>query len=369
MKTVGITTFHSAHNYGAMLQVYALQQLLKKYQVDVDIIDYRHKVIDEQYKVIKVDKKNIKSKLKSIVSSLIFYNKNKMRYETFSEFQNDNLKLSNTYNSINELKNNYPKYDIYITGSDQVWNYNIVGEVSDAYTLNFGDKSIKRISYAASIGDNTLVKKYEDEYKSKLQDLDYISVRELDGKNALENIITKPIEVVLDPTLLLDKNEWEDRLITVDKISEKYILAYVVEHNESYVNIVNYLSRITGLKVIYFEKINKYYENPLKSVYTEGPFEFINLIKNAEYVVATSFHATVFSILFNKKFFVVPHVKTGARVTNLLEKLKIEGRDVNSLEEFKMKSYDESIDYDNVNNILSKERKKSIDWLINAIES
>lgn len=369
MKTVGIITFHSAHNYGAMLQVYALQQCISKYQFDVTVIDYRNDEIDKQYKLIKIDKSNIKSKLKSIGSNLILYKKNKKRYDTFNKFMNENLKLSNTYNGIDMLKENSPRYDIYITGSDQVWNYNIVGELSDAYTLNFGNESVKRISYAASIGDNNLVKKHKDDYRNKLQILDYISVRELDGKKALENVIDKSVEVVLDPTLLLDKKEWDSKLISNNGIGEKYILAYVVEHNEEYINIVNYLSKLTGYKVVYFEKRNKYYENPLKSAYTEGPFEFVNLIKNATYVIATSFHATVFSILFNKKFFVVPHVKTGARVTNLLERLNIEGRDVNSLEEFKNKDYNEEIDYNEVEEILNQERDKSIKWLKEAIEN
>lgn len=369
MKKIGIITFHSAHNYGAMLQVYALQQLIDKYSYYVNVIDYRDKEIDKHYKVISIDNSNIQSRVKSTISNLIFYNKNKKRYDIFNKFMNNNLRLSNTYNGIDDIKKNAPKYDIYITGSDQVWNTRIVGELSDAYTLNFGDKNIKRISYAASIGENTLVNKYTDDYRNKLSILNHVSVRELDGKKALENVINKDIEVVLDPTLLLDKEEWENKLISNAKINEKYILAYVVEYNQEYVNIVNYLSKKTGLKVVYFEKRNKYYENPLKSAYTEGPFEFVDLIKNAEYVIATSFHATVFSIIFNKKFFVVPHVKTGSRVTNLLDKLQIVGRDINTLEEFKAINYDETIDYNNVNKILEKERSKSIEWLINAIEA
>ena len=99
-----------------------------------------------------------------------------------------------------------------------------------------------------------------------------------------------------------------------------------------------------------------------------GPFEFIKHIRDAEYVVATSFHATVFSILFHKKFFIVPHKKTGARVTNLLDKLKITGRTFSTLEEFEKIDYDFETDWKEVDNGLEIERKKSIDWLVNAIE-
>ena len=123
----------------------------------------------------------------------------------------------------------------------------------------------------------------------------------------------------------------------------------------------------TGLKVIHFSKEEHGYKNILKSAYTEGPLEFINYIKNAEYVVCTSFHATVFSIIFNKKFFVVPHRKTGARVTNLLDKLNISNRAVNSIDEFNKIDYDSEINYEEVNSILKKEREKSLEWLNKAI--
>ena len=120
--------------------------------------------------------------------------------------------------------------------------------------------------------------------------------------------------------------------------------------------------------MIHFDKRNKGLKNVLRSSYTEGPLEFINLIKNAEYVIATSFHATVFSIIFSKKFWIVPHKTTGSRVTDLLNKFGISNRAVNTFDEFKVKNYNEEIDYEKVNKILEKERKKSLDWLIDAIE-
>ena len=172
----------------------------------------------------------------------------------------------------------------------------------------------------------------------------------------------------MDPTLLISREEWEDDIEKIEKNGCKYIVAYVVEPDVEYIKIVNDLSEKTGLKVIHFGLKNPGYKNVLKSAYTEGPLEFVNYIKNAEYVVATSFHATVFSILFNKKFFIVPHRKTGARVTNLLDKLGIEGRTFSNYEEFKNIDYDFETDWNKVESKLEMERKKSLDWLINAIE-
>ena len=258
-----------------------------------------------------------------------------------------------------------------ITGSDQVWNYQITNGLSDVYTLNFGNNNIKRISYAASIGVKEIPENLKESYKSKISKIDKISVREESAKSALSSLMgNRDINVVLDPTLLLRKEAWNDLIANNHKTmpEEKYIFAYVVEKNNEYYNIVNYLSKLTGLKVVHFDKIGIRYKNVLENRYTGGPDDFISLIKNAEYVIATSFHATVFSIIFNKKFWVVPHKTTGSRVTDLLKKLDISNRAVNSLEEFEKLNFDEDIDYENVNKILEKEREKSINWLIDAIE-
>ena len=366
MKKTGIITFHKAHNYGAMLQVYALSQVLSKSE-NVEVINYYNKRIYNGYKIIRpLNKRYILGSTKRLVKDIFNYNNRKKRYTNFNNFINTKCVLSKQYNSIDELSD--VDYDVLITGSDQVWNTKIVGELSDAYTLNFGKKEIKRISYAASVGDASLIKEQKDLFKSKLEALDKISVREEDAKIELEKIIDKPIDVVLDPTLLRTKEEWDNELKDIKKENEKYILAYVVEADDEYVKVVNDLSKKTGLKVIHFGEKNPGYINVYKSAFTEGPLEFVNYIKNAEYVVATSFHATVFSIIFNKKFFIIPHRKTGARVLNLLDKLEIENRVFYSLDEFKNIEYNFESDWNKVNNNLLNERNKSINWLKEAIE-
>ena len=365
MKRIGIITFHSAHNYGAMLQAFALQKRIRllNSNYDVRIINYRNELIDKQYKIFKVQKGTIKEFIKSSIWSMLFLTKNIKRYIAFNKFMNTNFTFTDkVYKSEIELKKESPDFDFYIVGSDQVWNTKLTQGLQDSYTLNFGKENIKRISYAASIGNSEITEKEKDIFKDKLSKLDYISVREETGKNLLEPILKKKVEVVLDPTLLLEKKYWEEEVKGLIGENEKYIFAYRVGEGEEYRKIVKFLSKITGIKVIHLET-KKVYENVLKNVYTEGPFEFLNYIKNAEYVVTNSFHATAFSIIFCKKFFVVPHAETGCRVLDLLNKLNLENRVFFNIEDFQKTDYYKVIDYNSVNKLLEIERKKSIEFL------
>ena len=365
-KKIGIITFHNAHNYGAVLQVFALQNILAK-ENEVKIINYENKAIVDTYKLFKINKKNIVTILKSLLGDFIYYFNDKKRFVNFNNFIEKNLNLTELYLTEKQLKDNSPKLDIYITGSDQVWNYDIARNV-DAYTLNFGQKDIKRISYAASIGEDKFEEQHIEQYKRNIQQIDFISVREKLAKPYLEKLVKKDITVTLDPTLLMKSQDWDKYLEKNEKKEEKYIFAYVVEENDEYYKILNYLSEITGYKIIHTGRRNKKINNILENAYTKGPLDFVSLIKNAEYVVATSFHATAFSILYHKKFWIIPHLKTGGRVTSLLEQLDISNRAISTFNEFKSKNFDEEINYKEVDEKLDKERSKSLNWLKNAIQ-
>ena len=156
-KKIGIITFHSAHNYGAVLQAFASQKFLEKSGYNTEIINYRNPKIDKNFRIFNIDNSNIKKLLKSIIRDTLFLFKNIKKYNNFEKFINKNFNLTLRYNSEEELKNNPPKEDIYITGSDQVWSYYLLGKLEDSYTLNFGDNNVKRISYAASAGDSDII--------------------------------------------------------------------------------------------------------------------------------------------------------------------------------------------------------------------
>ena len=370
MKKILIATFHNAHNYGAVLQAFALCKTISTLDKKniVKILNYKNQNISRGYKLFTPVRKNIFKWIPLILNDLKNYNINKKRYLEFEYFIHNYLPLTSSYISEEKIKRDPPSADIYITGSDQVWNPNIVGELSDIYTLNFGNEKIIRISYAASVGNAQIITKYAATFLKKIKCIDFISVREESARLELENLLYKKVTTVLDPSLLLTKEEWDQEIENISTYTnEKYILAYVVEPNNEYVKIVNEMSKRTGLKIIHFGKSNPGYKNVLKSSYTEGPLNFINYIKHAEYVITTSFHATVFSIIYQKNFFIIPHKKTGERVTNLLEKLNIQNRVYYSLSEFINCDYTFETDWNDVANKLCYERRKSIHWLEDAL--
>lgn len=369
MKKIDIITFQNAHNYGATLQTFALQKYLSDKEYDAKDINYKNKDIGNQYKVFKLNAQNELSFIKSIVVGIRDLIPNIVRHNRFEKFIKNNIKLTKRYESEKELKNVPPEADVYITGSDQVWNTGITNGLRDSYTLNFGNKKVIRISYAASIG-NPIIYDYEkDFFKKKLKNIDHISVREKIAKENLEKLGFKNIKVCIDPTLLVTKKVWEELIKDCKSIKKDYIFAYEVEPNDEYYEIVNKFSKEINIPIIHFEKKSKKYNNVLKKAYTSGPLEFLSLIKNSKCVICTSFHATVFSIIFHKDFYVIPHKNTGNRVTNLLEMLKIKDRVFYNYDEFKKRDTNSKIDWYEVDKNLEELRNDSANWLIESIES
>ncbi|MBR3134849.1 MAG: polysaccharide pyruvyl transferase family protein [Clostridia bacterium] len=369
MKKVGIITFHRAENYGAMLQAYALQKTLKKCGYESYIIDYRDKNIERKYSLLRLEKNGIKSKIREFAIKLLFFYKNLIKKSRYKEFIKNYYQLSEKeYKSESDLKDNYPKYDCYIAGSDQIWNEIITKGIKDVYTLNFGDKKINRITYAVSIGTEKISKSQQIVLGEKIKSIDKISVREESAKRVLSKITDKDIEISLDPTFLLNKREWE-KLIKNRIIKEKYILVYTKEVNPNVKKIVDYISKVTNINVVHFDKKCRY-NNELKNCYSSGPIEFLNLIKNAELIITNSFHGTAFSIIFEKEFFTIPDTIVGSRMTDLLKKLKLEDRMLyndNELKQRDMDSIFREVNYNNSNAILKNGIEESMNYLRKSI--
>lgn len=362
---VCILTFHNVLNYGALLQAFALQYKINSLGYNAEFINYINKNMLADYKILSKNKSFYKN-IRSLGKFLIYGNLIIKKKRNNNDFINRNFKLTRKYYSLDELKQKPPIACAYICGSDQIWNKNVT-KINDAtYFLNFGDKSIKKISYAASTGSIENIEKDKDFFKDNVNNIDFVSVRENDAAEKLKRITNRDIKTNLDPTLLLTKDEW-DKYIDDDNCFGDYILNYIVSNDDEERKIVEYISIKENLKVIDFDMKKNNHNSNYFHMPEASPLEFIKLIKNAKYVVTTSFHATVFSIIFNKKFIVVPHKKTGMRVRNLLTDLKLNDRIVYELKDLSDIYLDE-IKYDEVNKLLEKKRNESIKWLDYALK-
>lgn len=366
----GIVTFNSAHNYGAVLQVYAMQEYLKSLGMDVEVVNYRIKEIDNVYKLYNVRRKDPKliRGLKKVRKFLKVNVKERWRLEkrnNFEYFINNVLNTTKPYATLQEIQKDFLDYDILIAGSDQIWNTGLTKGFKPAYFLEFGNKDTRRISYAASLGSDSIDEKYIVFYKRYLENFDFISVREESMKGILKELTNKPITRVIDPTLLLNKEVYDKMKIETKYKGKDYIYVHIIENDEKTYEIADQLSRKLNIPVLH-NRQKGLFENELGSNFHGRPEEFISVIENAKYIVTNSFHSTVFAMIYERDFITIPHATRPARMQNLLD---IAGLSNHLIEDVRiMPKLDTlKIDYKDVKKRLLKEREESIKFLKNAI--
>lgn len=321
MKTA-VITFHSAHNYGATLQTWALQKTLKKLGTDPCVIHYHPQVIDRLYEVPKLD--TVKKRRQYLFRKRVRERRKqlKLRYSKYNAFLQENLDMAGDYTTYDELLANPPKADCYIAGSDQIWNPDHTDGADPAYLLKFLPESARRVAYAASVGRERFPARYEAEYEDGIRSFAAVSVREVTAKAAVEKAYGREVPVVLDPTMLLTKAEYEEIKVPA-KRKEKYILVYMMENNRALVALANRISAVTGLPVIQ-RKPGRIFRSELPTFFTDTPGEFLGELEKAEYIITNSFHGTVFSIIYEKPFISMLHSETGSRISDLLESVGLE---------------------------------------------
>ena len=344
---VGIVTFINTINYGASLQAYALQECVEKFGVRAEIIQYVNEKIEKKEKNRKL--LSIRRLVKSLVMGSDIINK----IESFQKFENDNIHrgdvlLPNSKDIINK------EYDFFITGSDQVWNMNITHE-DWTYFLNFVYDNKKKISYAASFGNDIFPQKCYDEAAYYLSQIPSLSVREMSGLQLIKKLTGREAVVVLDPTLLLSKKEWEER-INFKPDLQHYILVYLPHNKQLVFEFVFDLKKATNLPVVYLS-ISPRPQNNVKTIYDASPDEFLGWMYYADYVVTGSFHGTAFSLNFEKQFYYEPSAN-GGRIENLVELTGTGSRQIGNKTDF-----NQEIDYSYVSKKLELERNKSKAWL------
>lgn len=332
---IGIITIHKSPNYGACLQCYALYKYISMYVTNVEIIDLHRPIEFDDYipsiKYVRSRKPIITWKMR-IKRVLGLYKENfdanKYSISALKKFEdfNSEISLSKPYRSIDDLYANPPKYDLYITGSDQVWNPT-QNYCLEPYFLTFVENGYgKKISYASSIGINDLTIKEKSLFKKWLNSYDAISVREKQGKKLLQSFIDRDIKQVPDPTFLLSTDFWREMAIR-PKCTEKYILLFSLRFSPILLKYCIKLSKESNLKLIVLSQIQPdVKDGSYIAVKDAGPKDFIGYIKHAEMVITDSFHCTVFSIILGTSNFytyISPYNKRGSRITDLLESFNL----------------------------------------------
>lgn len=356
---IGILTFHSAHNYGAMLQCYALQEVLKHMGHDVEVIDYRPDYRLRPHQVFDIHRFKPLPIIKQIAFKIITLKDRAIRNRKFENFMRNYLALSDRV-----AKNLIPdSYDIYVMGSDQIWNPKITQGFDPVFFGCFGFPKAKRIyiSYAASMEQLELNDDEKEFCHKALNNFDAISVREKVLANLLQPLTSKKVEIVLDPTLLLDTQNWEE-IAKLPKIKEKYVLVYQIRVKKNIVQIANEIARQINAIVIQVT-VSPYHNR--RKLQHESPTQFLGLMQHAACVVTTSFHGTAFSVIFNRPFY---YVELGdgcdSRAKSLLSDIGLANRitQVNDSPTFT------SIDYDIVNDTLVELKMKSLEFLRRSIQ-
>lgn len=325
---IGVITFHASHNYGSMLQAWALQTYLEKQGHEVEIVNYRSKIQRLVYhKPISFGRYDVA--LASIKRLFLYPQSIRPLYKKWHLFENflmEELKTTKEYHNMEELSTLRNRYDLLICGSDQLWNTNAPDSV-EAYYGNWHNG--KKISFAASLGQEP--EKCNCEFlHQQIRGFDAVSLREQRSMDFLvQNKIIKKGFIVCDPTILLDAQDYDSIVSDEPLIKDDYVFFYTpVGLPYAYFDIASNIGRELGCKVLtekaYYPKdINKY--GNIESYIPTGPKEFLNLIRFAKCVCGGSFHLQVFSVLFRKDFYCINGDKD-SRTNHLMNLLGLQDR-------------------------------------------
>lgn len=360
---VGIFTFPNSKSFGASLQMYAIFRAVQKLGHDVEIINYQNKYMKSEKHIVS---KSTSKRIRRFISN-IFHFPQKRAFHTFEKIYLCKYP-SRILSDSKKLQIISKRYNAVICGSDQIWNPNITGNDIN-YFLRFCGESTKRIAYAPSFGVDEVTDDFGTAIREELTKFSALSVREKEGSELVKRLIGKDINVVLDPTFLIEANEWQsiEKQHPIVKDGE-YILYYTIRSSENLWNRCKILSAKTGLKII------RVGGNAIKRITNKEPMidyasnlspsEWLSLVHHARYVVTNSFHGSVFSIIYHKNFYVEFSSLTNSRLKQITELSGLEDRIINEGVEITPSN----IDYNRVDERLNDIKKTSANYLKAALD-
>lgn len=380
MKKVGILTTFRQPNWGSVLQAYALQKIIEGLGYNTEVIDYRYpnEFHWERGKMWgKPREKTLKNLLKEMKQTIleILGMRSTPIMKLLNSFISREMRVSKPILSHEELHANPPIYDIYVSGSDQIWNPNsMLGDLS--YMFDFAPLNSKKISYASSFSCKSIPAKLKKQYEESLSDFSALSVRENNGKEIIKELLERDAMVVLDPTLLLTRVYWNaiaDKASKV-KLPKQYILCYMLSYTFEVDKPMGQLLQLVQAKynmpVIALNKIPDSFHGDIVNLpksYSKGIEEFLYLIKEASIIVSSSFHGTAFALNFGKPLIAMGARNEDDRVLSLLSNMDMVSHFVYS-DKISNANIEVYYDEDKEQNILNTLRSDSLNFLKDSLE-
>lgn len=346
-----IITMTCTYNYGATLQAYALQEYIEAIGHSCNIIDHMgwhgHRTINlKEFDFDTLLKFPVRRKLEN-------------GYKNFEDFYQEKMHMTTRYESLESLRKTPPHSDVFITGSDQVWNPR---DMREEFYLDFAPTTAKKVSYAASIGVTSIPEDKQKIIKDFIKDFYAISVRETTGLNSISSLTDISVHKNCDPVYLLEKERWRAIENKPLEINGEYIICYMIYKPEWLNKWLKEIRKVTGKKIV-FIGLNGY--RPVVCDYyvrNAGPKEFLWLIDHASAVVSSSFHGIAFSVLFGKPFVAMPDPPRPDRIHNLLAMFGLDGY---ILYDNQAKDCFKEYDYTQIENTISKEQRKTRSYFEN----
>lgn len=372
MKSIGIITIHKINNYGSVLQAYALQKVCIDLGYKVEIIDYDFPNsfhLNNKYAMLSDTQPN-EPKLIKALFTLALVRQHKGIRSFIDNYQHLSEKK---YHEVDDFTSDPPTYDIYLTGSDQLWcPRHCNGD--PAYMLFFAPDNALKISYAASIGVNAIPEELKKVYEKLLNRYKHIAVRENSGKKVIWDLIGKEATVVLDPTLLLDKYEWGTIATPSRIVRKKYILCYYLNYSFNafpYVDdLAKEIQKQTGYEIVRVARPpHKLFIANTTYEISASPEKFLALVRDAEIVLTTSFHGTAFAVNYGKPMFSIVQDRNAndSRQVSLMHNLGLDKQILSINEAFPVAS-DAKYDVTSEQAILEVLRKESIQYLKRSLK-
>lgn len=373
MKKVGVITIHKIHNYGSVLQAYALQKACEDMGYNVEIIDYLFPN-SYQYNNKYVDTVDSQPNEPRWIKA-IFARGLMKQHNGIDEFVKKRINLSSQcYYSPKQLSDNPPIYDIYVTGSDQVWSPRHCNG-DPAFLLHFAPDGSKRISYAASFGSNMIPYELQSLFRDLLSRYQYLAVRENSGCELIKKLTGQNAEVVLDPTLLLNLTEWNTIANPDRLVKKKYILCYFLNYSFNafpYVdNLAKMIQKRTGYEIVRVAR-------PPHSLFLKhtnyhigaSPEDFLALVRDCEMVLTTSFHGTAFAVNYGKPVFTIVKDRNSgdSRQVSLMQSLGLD-RQIITIQDPLPKSSQAQYDVGSEQKKLAELRDHSLGYLKKALNN